>query len=189
MKTNKQQEFWAFACGTSLHTGLFWRASVNSQACLLYYCCPSTSSLRHLWLNAWAKHLVDNSATAQAFLNQYLLCVKFYSSVVFGTQSYFQALPTINLFYCDCVVWLQTYLFKSCIICDTLTTLHGSFHAFLYDRLNFSHESSVAMASLHKDTHISQFTYLWSVWDLNHTTQLFIPVLTKSWVFHECNYF
>lgn len=68
---------------------------------------------------------------------------------------------------------------KSCVIYDSLITLHGPFHIILYGPLNFSHDSSVAMASLHKDTHISQLTYLLSALDLNHTTQLFLPVLTK----------
>lgn len=161
---------------------------VNAHACFLYCYSPSTVSLRHLWLDAWAKHLTDNRATAQAFCNGYLRCVKFYSCVVFGTKCCFQTPRIINSVYCNCIVWLQTYLFKFCVICDSLITLHGPFHTILYGPLNFSHDSSVAMASLHKDTHISQLTYLLSALDLNHTTQLFLPILTKS-VFHERNYF
>lgn len=161
---------------------------VYAHTCSLYYYCPSTVSLRHPGLNDWAKHLTDNSATTQASFNEYLLCVKIYSCVLWGTKRYFRTALIINLVYCNCMVWLQTYLFKSCVICDSLITLHGPFHTILYGPLNFSHDSSVAMASLHKDTHISQLTYLLSALDLNHTTQLFLPILTKS-VFHERNYF
>ena len=86
------------------------------------------------------------------------------------------------------MLWLKTYLFKSHVMCDSLIAPQGSFHTILYGSLKFSHDSSVAMASLHKDTHISRLTYLLSALDLNHTTELFLPVRTKS-VFHECNYF
>lgn len=101
---------------------------VSAHACFLYDYCPKEGNnpegdyiLLQTPLNAWAEHLTDNSAAAQAFFHEKPLCVKIYSCVVFGTKRCFQT-PLITDSF-TAIAWFDCRLISSNLVSSVIPLL------------------------------------------------------------------